>query len=90
MISQGVFVPVLEGANLSYKLDLFVLNHVSKMLADRFEQGKPVVPVSINISRSDFTVIDPVKEITQTADRYQLNHQLLCIEITETAVMKSQ
>lgn len=90
MISPGVFVPVLEGANLSYKLDLFVLNHVSKMLADRFEQGKPVVPVSINISRSDFTVIDPVKEITQTADRYQLNHQLLCIEITETAVMKSQ
>ncbi|MGM9904762.1 EAL domain-containing protein, partial [Lactobacillus sp.] len=90
MISPGVFVPVLEGANLSYKLDLFVLNYVAKMLADRFQNGQDVVPVSINISRSDFTVIDPVQEISQVADHYQINHQLLCIEITETAVMQSQ
>ncbi|WP_244661430.1 EAL domain-containing protein, partial [Lactobacillus nasalidis] len=90
MISPGVFVPVLEGANQSYKLDLFVLNYVAQMLASRFEKGQDVVPVSINISRSDFTVIDPVREITQVADHYHLSHKLLCIEITETAVMKSQ
>lgn len=90
IISPGDFVPVLEDANLSYKLDLFVLKQVCQMLDARLSQGLPVVPVSVNISRSDFNAVDPVAETAAVLDRYHLRHSLIAVEITETAVMQSR
>ena len=89
-ISPGVFIPVLEEANLSHKLDLYVVRKVTEMMNERFDKGQAIVPVSVNISRSDFTSIDPVAEVAKIVDSHHLGHDLLPIEITETAVMRSR
>lgn len=86
-ISPGVLIPVLEEANL---LDLYVVRKVTEMMHERFDKGQAIVPVSVNFSRSDFTSIDPVAEVAKIVDSHHLGHDLLPIEITETAVMRSR
>jgi EAL domain-containing protein (putative c-di-GMP-specific phosphodiesterase class I) len=46
----------------------------------------PVIPLSVNMSRKDFDVPDIVAKIVALADKYGLEHELLHIEVTESAI----
>lgn len=81
------FIPVLEENGLSYKLDMYIAKRVISMLQQRLRQGVNVVPVSINISRSDFDHCDPVDCIASTCDALSVRRNLIAIEITETAII---
>jgi EAL domain-containing protein (putative c-di-GMP-specific phosphodiesterase class I)/GGDEF domain-containing protein len=86
LISPADFIPVLEDANLIYKLDLYVIEEVCRHLRDLSNQGRPIVPVSLNISRLDFTMCDPFKELESAIIKYRLLREWVCVEITESAV----
>ena len=86
-ISPGDFVPLLEENGLSHKLDIFILKRIVNMLARDINAGKTVVPVSVNISRADFNFCDPVEIIVNTLDKYNVRRNLICVELTETALM---
>lgn len=86
-ISPGDFVPLLEENGLSHKLDIFIVKRVINMLARDINAGKPVVPVSVNISRADFNLCNPVEIIINTLDKYNVRRNLICVEVTETALM---
>ncbi|CAH1705624.1 protein of unknown function [Lactobacillus delbrueckii subsp. delbrueckii] len=61
------FIPVLERSGLVYQLDLHVLDHVCQLLNQRRADNLPTIPVSINLSPSDFNIdgfIDQVLGIT--------------------------
>ncbi len=90
MISPVVFVPVLEEAGLSYKLDMCIVRMCAEMLRRRIDNGEAVLPVSVNLSASDFVSCDPVSLVVSILDDYSLPRDLLCIEITETAVMRDR
>ncbi|MCQ2406126.1 MAG: EAL domain-containing protein [Oscillospiraceae bacterium] len=45
---------VLEANGQVALVDLFIARRVEQMLCSRWEKGKAIVPVSINLSRSDF------------------------------------
>ena len=47
--------------------------------------GVPVVPVSINVSRRDFEVAELAEKIIELVDRYELPHEMIHIEVTESA-----
>ncbi|SFA89146.1 diguanylate cyclase (GGDEF) domain-containing protein [Acetitomaculum ruminis DSM 5522] len=87
MISPGDFIPVLEENGLSYKLDMYIVSRVVSMLQGRIRQGLPIVPVSVNFSRSDFLYCDLVEFLCKTCDSHNVRRELICIEITETALM---
>ncbi len=89
-ISPGEFIPLLEENGLSYKIDMFVIRRVAGMLKRRIKSGKKVVPVSVNISRTDFDFCDPVSVVTEAADEAGIRRSLICIEITETALMEDK
>ena len=59
------FLPVLERANLTYKLDLYMAERVLKKLKMQGEGGLHIIPESINLARSDFYQCDMVKEIAK-------------------------
>ncbi|MCR5024291.1 MAG: EAL domain-containing protein [Lachnospiraceae bacterium] len=84
-ISPGDFVPLLERMGLSFKLDTYMVNQVAEILANEIKNGREPVPVSVNISRSDFVYCDPVQIVTEALDRYNLRRSLICVEITESA-----
>ncbi len=87
-MSPAYFVPVLEDARLIYRLDLYVLDQVLKKMQLQAEKGLTVVPSSINLSRVDFEMCDIVEEIRRRVDAAGMAHDMLNIEITESAVAK--
>ena len=86
-LSPGDFIPILEDNGFSYKLDMYIARRVISMLHQRIKNGLPTVPVSVNISRSDFDYCDPVEIISNECDMHGVGRNLICIEITETAIM---
>lgn len=89
-LSPGDFIPILEDNRLSYKLDMYIAKRVISMLHQRSKNGLPTVPVSVNISRSDFDYCDPVEIISNECDMHGVGRNLICIEITETAIMTNR
>lgn len=90
LLTPGIFIPVLEGARIIDKLDRYVLEAAARFLAERRRKGLPVVPVSVNLSRVDFEVSQPLDMVEEVMKRYRLPRRLICIEITESALVKSE
>ena len=86
-LNPGVFIGALEDAHLAYKVDLAMLDIVCKNMRKVLDSGERIVPTSINISRSDFSVIDVAKEIDRITKKYQIPREFLHIEITESALL---
>ena len=86
MLSPADFIPILESTSLAYKLDLYILDVVLEKLHKQEEAGLLLVPQSINISRSDFSVCDIVEEIRTRVDNANISRDLIVVEITESTV----
>ena len=86
MLSPAEFIPTLESAGILYKLDLYVLEQVLEKIKRLKENGVPVVPQSINLSRSDFDCCDMVEEIRKRVDDALISRSLITIEITESVI----
>ncbi len=84
------FIPPLEDRGLMYKVNLHVVRTVLKDFKRRQENGMPIVPVSINLSRKDFEQCDMAEEITKLVDASGYDHSLIKIEITESAFISNQ
>ena len=85
-LSPAKFVPALENARLIYKLDKEILRLVCQDIRYNLDHHLPVLPVSINFSRADFGLIDIVEVVNETVEKYKVPHELLHIEITESAL----
>ena len=84
------FISVLEKEHLIYKLTLYVVKRIVRDFAWLEKQGIPLVPVSVNLSRTDFFETDMVSEIARIMDDAGYSHRLLDIEITESAFAQDQ
>ena len=85
-ISPIIFLPVLEEHHIIHKLDSYVIKQVCKHLQERIRNNKPVVPVSLNLSRLDFELTDIVRVIDDAVDEYKIPQELLSFEITESLI----
>ena len=83
-ISPGMFIPLFERNGFITKLDFYIWEEVCRELRRLLDEGYPVVPVSVNVSRMDFDIPDLADRIAGLADRYELDHSLLHIELTES------
>ena len=86
LLSPSDFVPILEDALLIYKLDLYMVDRVLADFARKAEAGLTLVPVSVNLSRSDFECCDLVEEVCRRVDAAGVSRDMLIIEITESAI----
>lgn len=82
------FISVLEDAKLIYKLDLFVTEKILTKMKKQADNGLYVVPVSVNLSRSDFESCDIVQEIYNRTKAANIEPEKLTIEITESIIGK--
>ncbi|MBQ3278519.1 MAG: EAL domain-containing protein [Clostridia bacterium] len=85
-LSPGEFIPYLENAGKIYKLDLFMLEQSLEKIKLQQEAGVQVVPVSINLSRSDFLACDIVEEIRKRVEAAGVDPGLISVEITESVI----
>ena len=86
LLTPDRFIPYLENAGLIYKLDLYVLEEALKKMTIQKEAGEDIVPVSVNLSRTDFDARDMVEEIRRRVDRAGISHDMVSIEITESII----
>ena len=86
IMSPADFIPILEDANLIYKVDLHILDEIIERFKMQKKDNLFIVPISINLSRTDFECCDIVKEICDRLDAADIEHELITIEITESVV----
>ncbi|MCR5667064.1 MAG: EAL domain-containing protein [Eubacterium sp.] len=87
-MAPASFIPILEDSNLTYKLDQYILEQLSKDLKNAMQEGKPIVPVAVNLSRTDFEMTDPLQVMMRIAAESGVPRKFFRIEITESTVMQ--
>lgn len=84
----GFFVPYYEQTGRITEIDFFVCESVCQMLRRRLDAGEKVVPVSCNFSRLHFLKPGFADQLEALLERYQIPHELIEMEITETLVLE--
>ncbi len=84
-ISPGEFIPALEQNGLVTILDAYIWECVFAFQAKRQQEGLNLVPISINVSREDFTKIDVCQTMIDLSRQYNVAADYVHIEITESA-----
>lgn len=87
IVSPAEFIPVFEQNGFISKLDMYVCEEVCIYQSKRKQEGKRLIPVSVNLSRVDFYNINLLKDIMALLQKYELTADCLRIEITESAYM---
>ncbi len=81
----GRFIPFFERDGSIGKIDDIVLRKVC-MAFDRWrKEGKILYPVSVNLSRDRLYDKNLVKHLTEIVDSYNVYHDLIDFELTESA-----
>lgn len=80
------FIPVLEQSHLICDLDFYVLEHVCRDMSRWQKEGKELVKVSVNLSRVHLGDMDLLEQVLEIVDRYEVPHEYIEIELTETTI----
>lgn len=83
-MSPGQFIPLFERNGFITRLDAFILERVCKDITHWQQEGLPIVPISVNVSRRDFLDQDCIEGQFRIIDRYNIDHSLLHMEVTES------
>lgn len=84
-MNPGIFIPLFEQNGFIQELDFYVWEEVCKTLHRWKQEGKPLIPISVNVSRRDFELKDLAKFIFWMVDSYEIPHEYIHIEVTESA-----
>ena len=84
-VSPGEFIPLFEKNGFLTQLDPYVWEECCREIRRCQQNGIPVVPVSINVSRMLFDVPDLVENLIDLVNSYGVDPSLLHIELTESA-----
>ncbi len=84
-IPPNKFIPIFEQNGFILKLDDYMLEEVSRQQSEWIEQGRKIVPISVNISRAHFTRENLAEHIVEIVDKYGVPHSVIELELTESA-----
>ena len=85
LIFPNDFIPVFEKNKSITLLDYYVYDEVCKYLRKRLDAGKPIVRVSVNVSRVHlFSIDELVSYVKSLIQKYQIDPKYLEFELTET------
>ncbi len=84
VIPPDDFIPILELNTFVSDLDFYVLDHVCRDMVRWLNEGRQPVRVSVNFSRKHLIDIDLTDHILSIINKYNIPHDLIEIELTET------
>ena len=79
------FIPFFEKDGAIAKIDDIVLKKVCAALAKWKEEGKPLYPISVNLSRSRMYDENLIDNLVSIVDYYGIDHKFIDFELTESA-----
>lgn len=89
VILPGDFIPIFENNGFVVNLDFYIYEEVCKIIKGWMEQGKKLIPISLNVSRvhlHDERFVDDIKHL---ADSYGIPYHLLELELTESIFLNN-
>ncbi len=84
VVPPNSFIPILERSKRVCELDFYMLEHVCKDIRKWIDQGGKPVEISSNFSRMHLNNPYLARKIVQIIDKYNIPHELIIVEITET------
>lgn len=86
--SPAEFIDILEKIGYIIDLDWEIFRQTLTILKKWIDMGAKTVPISVNFSRVHIDQEDFVDRIIKMTDEYKIPHNLIEIEITESAIAK--
>ena len=90
IISPGDFIPLFEANGRIRQLDLYVFSQVCRTLRRWLDEGRPVFPISVNLSRRHIPHQDFLDPFAGIAGQYRIPPELLELELTESVFFDDQ
>lgn len=88
-IPPAEFIPIAESAGLITPLGQWVLEAACRQLCIWQEEGRPSLPIAINLSPQQFRQADLAEYMLHLISGYGLSPRLFILEITETVAMEN-
>lgn len=85
-VPPGRFIPFAEQTGFIREITPWLLQHVIRQTAAWHREGLDIV-TSVNLSTLDLTSPDLVPKVKKLLKEHELPAQLLCLEVTESALM---
>lgn len=84
-VDPGTFIPVFEKNGFIGRLDYYVWETVCQNIKQWEKDGFTKIPISVNVSLRDFDDENLAEKIISLVDKYEIEHHLFHVEITESA-----
>jgi|GEM_PF-443967 len=84
------FIPIFEDNGFVIELDFYVLERVCRKLRRDMDSNMPVLPISVNFSRTHLNSDGLIPRLHDCLQRYQIPPNLIEIEITESALTENE
>ncbi len=89
LILPGDFIPLFERNGFVVNLDFYIYEEVCKLIRSWINNGIPVLPISVNVSRIHLNDEGFVNEIKKLVDHYNIPYHLLELELTESIFLNN-
>lgn len=87
MISPGAFIPVFEKNGMIKRLDEYVFRTVCKQQRKWMDEGRRIIPISVNISRVSLYFQNVVEQYSSILEETGVQSVNVPLEITESAAV---
>ncbi len=90
IISPYIFIPICEEQGYIQDIDELVLIDVCKQLRKWIDQGKEVVPISVNLSRNYLDKEDAISRLIEIINEYKIEFKYIQFEVTESSLVGNE
>lgn len=89
IITPGIFIPVLESTGMIGKLDEYMIEQVFALQHRWIKEGIIISPISVNVSRLEFSKSDFCDFIFSLEEKYKVPPKYIEFEVTETTMIEA-
>ena len=90
LIPPNQFIPICEETGRILKMDRLIFEDVCIRLQKWIQEGKKIVPVSVNVSRAYLENNEVVEFLKQTIEKYDIPARYIQLEITESSLIENE
>lgn len=84
LIPPGKFIPLFEENGFITRLDTFVWEESCRLIRRWMDEGKPPLPISVNVSRLHIHNKDLLDTLIRLTEQYRIPRGMLELELTES------
>ena len=90
LVPPGEFIPVLEKNGFIIKVDEYIWEKVFAYLGKLRKEGRPLVPISINVSRLHAYDDKLAETLIRLREEYDVPAEYIPLELTESAFLEDE